>query len=236
MGCGSSKSAVLHSEGEVDAGDTTSINVGGKPQANSKLEALEVPATPPGWRATDVTPRALPPASESQDTAAFAAKTLQSAGKSGPASVLTLVAKGMPDNGAAWAASLDDKDAAGWLEAIQAALNALWEPLVSKAEVSLAAPGAVPAYDSLKPASLLVLLREVAGVADEQQWPAAVACSELLRMGAALWARAQGPGRAPSAEAEACFVNPSLCRLLALLSLALTRTVVRHQPEPAPAP
>ena len=44
-------------------------------------------------------------------------------------------------------------------------------------------------------------------------------------MGAALWQRTQGPGRATSAEVEARFVNASLCRLLAFLSLALTRTV-----------
>lgn len=161
-----------------------------------------------------------------QNAAGLTAKTLKSAGRSGLAAVLKLVPARVPGDLPVWAAGLgDDKEAAGWLEAIQAALDALWEPLVSKVEVRLAAPGAVPAYDSLKPASLLVLVREVAGVSDEQQWPAAAACDGLLRMGAALWQRTQGPGRATSAEVEARFVNASLCRLLAFLSLALTRTV-----------
>ena len=86
-------------------------------------------------------------------------------------------------------------------------------------------------YDTLKPASLLALVRDVASVPDQQQWPAAAACDGLLRMGAALWQRTQGPGRAPSAEVEARFVNASLCRLLTFLSLALTGTVAVEDAE-----
>ena len=194
--------------------------------ASSKGEAGVLQTAPADGLASEANVEARSTSPRRQNAAGLTAKTLKSAGRSGPAAVLKLVPARVPGDLPAWAAGLgDDKEAAGWLEAIQAALDALWEPLVSKAEARLAAPGAVPAYDSLTPALLLVLVRDVAGVPDEQQWPAAAACDGLLRMGAALWQRTQGPGRAPSAEAEARFVNGSLCRLLALLSLALTRTV-----------
>ena len=208
--------------------------------ASSKSEAAELQVAPADVPPSEVEVIYAQPyrinvgASESpaaaspkrQTTALLTAKALKSAAKSGQAAILKLVPTRVPSDIPAWAAGLGgDREVTGWLEALQAALDALWEPLVSRAEARLAAPGAVPAYDSLKPASLLMLMCDVAGLAEEEQWPAAAACGGLLRMGAALWERTQGPGRAPSAEAEARFVNASLCRLLALLSLALTRTV-----------
>jgi len=122
-----------------------------------------------------------------QNADGLSAKTLKSAARSG-AAVLKLVPARVPGDLSAWASGLrDDKEADAWLEAIQAALDALWEPIVTKVDARLAAPGAVPAYDTLKPASLLALVRDVASVPDQQQWPAAGACDGLLRMGAALW-------------------------------------------------
>jgi hypothetical protein len=194
--------------------------------ASSKDEAGVLKKAPADGLPSEADVEASSTSPRRQNAAGLTAKTLKAAGRSGPAAVLKLVPARVPGDLPAWSAGLGDgKEAEGWLEAIQAALDALWEPLVSKAEARLAAPGAVPAYDSLKPASLLVLVRDIAGVPDEKQWPAAAACDGLLRMGAALWQRTQGPGRAPSAEVEARFVNASLCRLLAFLSLALTRTV-----------
>ena len=64
-----------------------------------------------------------------------------------------------------------------------------------------------------------------------QTWACATASAGLLRIGAALWEHTQAPGQAPSAAQEARFVNASLRRLLALLSLALTRTVAVEDAE-----
>ena len=195
--------------------------------ASSKDAAAVLPSAP-----ADGSPaksRSTSPTRQNAD--GLTAKTLKSAARSG-AAVLKLVPARVPGDLSAWASGLrDDKEAEAWLEAIQAALDALWEPIVSKVDARLAAPGAVPAYDTLKPASLLALVRDVASVPDQQQWPAAAACDGLLRMGAALWQRTQGPGRAPSAEVEARFVNASLCRLLTFLSLALTGTVAVEDAE-----
>ena len=194
--------------------------------ASSKDAAAVLPTAP-----ADGSPSKSRSTSPRQNADGLTAKTLKSAARSG-AAVLKLVPARVPGDLSAWASGLrDDREAEAWLEAIQAALDALWEPIVSKVDARLAAPGAVPAYDTLKPASLLALVRDVASVPDQQQWPAAAACDGLLRMGAALWQRTQGPGRAPSAEVEARFVNASLCRLLTFLSLALTGTVAVEDAE-----
>jgi len=218
MGCGGSKQAKAV---EGDASSKTPKSGGASPTSV---------VAPAGG-----TPRVHPPpaaGSSSEPAAAsaaqqhFTAKSLKAAARAGLSAVVKLfsVEESVPSGG--WAADLSDREAATWLESIQAAVDALWEPLMAKAEARLSAPRAVPAYDSLKPVSLLMLIRGTAALDENsKRWAGAGATTGLLRMGAALWERTQTGGKAPSAEAEAKFVNASLRRLLALLSLALCRTV-----------
>jgi hypothetical protein len=143
----------------------------------------------------------------------------------------------------AWAAALADAQAEGWARAVVAAVDALWTPLVAAVEKKLSDPEVSAAYDALTPRLLRLLLHQAAHGADAPPpddadadaplespiaagaplWAGRAASEGLLRLGAALWA-AHSAG-SPAAAAEGAFASEALRRLLALLSIALCRTV-----------
>ena len=149
----------------------------------------------------------------------------------------------------AWAAALADAQAEGWARAVVAAVDALWTPLVAAVEKKLSDPEVSAAYDALTPRLLRLLLHQAAHGADAPPpddadadaplespiaagaplWAGRAASEGLLRLGAALWAARPG-GLESSAAAEGAFASEALRRLLALLSIALCRTVGVEDP------
>ena len=136
-------------------------------------------------------------------------------------------------------AKCSEDEAAEWLRALAAGVDALWSPLLKRVDFELSADEAVPSWESLSTASLLKLLVREAkmtasasgeadcdddggGGEDGARWEHAAASERLLEMAAALWQRRCS--RQPALNAEG-FESASLRQLFAMLALALCRIV-----------
>ena len=124
-------------------------------------------------------------------------------------------------------AALDEKAVLAWIEAVQACVSVIWEPLVAHVEQRAGESNKRGGgWDQLTTTTILELLLEATG--DERVASIASVTPALLDRAAALWARRLELSSADfigGAAAERAFESGPLCQLLNLVAIAVCRTV-----------